>query len=452
MRYSRRWVLFGLLASAGLVGCSATEISPRQYHHSLNIDWHGQPFPLVERETGRTVTFDQQLDDIVAEIDTSNPESVLIFIHGGMNTIQGGLKRAEDATVAMHDDDPTIYPIFVNWHSRFVTWYDRLFRIRQGRARPVAAWLSWPFAFVADLGRSATRLPATTLAETTRSLSNLTGIGRNVELGPTPLPASNVRIDNHYKPSLSTRLASPILQVIPGVLRPVTMLMTDTVFYEGYRMMLRRIDMMFRNEEDYADTSADLMDAGSNGAVTKLTERLKTLPRHRSLTIVGHSLGCIAVNEILRRNPLLEFDNIVFMGAACSSKDFLDTIPVYLATHKKTNFFALSLHPNADRDEKSGWGALPNGSLLEWLDAYAIQVHSPLEKTFGKWNNAMETLPFLDKVEPSVRDRICLKGFPVRGNLFPAKHGDFDDFPFWRPSFWNPTDQTVKEAYRTLKD
>ncbi|MEM7168164.1 MAG: hypothetical protein AAF581_22140 [Planctomycetota bacterium] len=445
-------VVTAMLASVLLVGCSTTEISPRQYEHSLNVSWDGQPFALVQKSNGRAVEFDQQLDDIVAKITRTNPQSILIFIHGGMNTIEGGLQRAKDATAAMQQDDPTIYPIFVNWHSRFVTWYDRLLRIRQGRAKPVVAWFTWPFVLGADFGRSATRLPATMLGETARSLSNLTGIGRNIELGPTPLPAGNVRLDNHYKPSFRAKVGSLVLQVIPGALRPVTMLLADTVLYDSYRMMLRRIDMLFRTEADYAETSRSVQGAGSNGAVTKLTERLKNLPNNPSLTLVGHSLGCIAANEILRRNPLLKFDNIVFMAAGCSSKDFLDTIPGYLEKHKDSNFFALSLHPNADRNEKSGWGSLPNGSLLEWLDAYAIQVHSPLEKTFGKWNNAMETLPFLDKVKPEVQKRICLKGFAVRGKQFPAKHGDFDDFPFWRRSFWNPADQTVKPAFRTLDD
>lgn len=213
-------------------------------------------------------------------------------------------------------------------------------------------------------------------------------------------------------------------------------------------MMLRRIEMLFRTENDFecakkgysVDNNGNKKACRSSGALSLLMKKLEA--DEKNITLIGHSMGAIVVNEIIRRHPDNEITKIVYMAAACTSKDFIDTIPPYLDRKNKgdfdnsVEFYSLSLHPYADKDEVSFYYTLPSGSLLEWLDTYVHRVKTPLDLTFGKWNNAMKVLPFLNDYEDYVKNNIYIKGFPVKNNKFPTKHGDFGDFGFWDSKFW----------------
>lgn len=437
-----------MLCSLFLIGCSAHQVSDSQYLHSLTVGFDGEPFDIEKADGANQVPdgplddFDKQLALIEETICATKPKRILIFIHGGLNTLSNGLERTDTAVSHIErwnekHPDKSVYPIFINWHSRFVTFYDRHFRIRQGRYSPIQSWLTAPFTLVADFGRALARLPATMTTETQCAVGNLS---RHVACPPDAWP--NITIKKDYEIGTGDRIGSALTQVVPGVLRIGTMFLTDAALYESYQMMLRRIDMLFRTEADYEKAGYG-PGQPSNGAISKLMQRIPEIQTKSGakLELMGHSMGAIAVNEVVRRHPNLKFDKIVYMAAACSSSDFMNTIPPYLSRQKKpevSKFYSLMLHPFADKDEAFLYSAFPRGSLLEWLDNYALTVKTPLDRTFGKWDNASRVLPMLHKVPDDVRERMFFKGFPVRGTLFPYNHGDFDEFPYWNPCFWDP--------------
>ncbi|MCR9243508.1 MAG: hypothetical protein NXI31_00645 [bacterium] len=444
-----KWVLMAVF----LAGCcTSIPVTDTQYRHGVAIQWDGEPYcglepaPNAKVATAELQDLDRQLDAMIAAV----PEQarVVVFIHGGLNTLSGALKRTEKGAAACEKWNAgrpakkRVFPIFINWHSSLVTWYDRLFRVREGLGKAFWSWLTSPIVLVADFGRALTRLPVTTFLETRCSVSNLFGL-RAVTPPPAGWQSPRVAIDEDYDVSLGDRAVSGVTQLVPGLVRPLTMFVTDAALYDSYRMMLRRMEMLFHTEKDFQRARGGTRVPEPNGVLSKLCRRLRDVrAQGHEIVLVGHSLGCVAVNEIVRRNPDLEFAAIVYMAAGCTGKDFEETVPPYLARHCDTNFYSLCLHPFADADEDNTYSFLPRGSLLEWLDTYALNVQTPLDLTFGKWNNAMRVLPLFDGLPVCVRRRIHIKGFPRRAG-HPSKHGDFNDHHFWDPRFWNPECRAV---------
>jgi len=467
-----------------LFGCQKIPLDSGKYYHSLNVQWDGEPWYYATNPKGvigdegePVLNFDEQLKAIEKNNDFKSMDQVMIFIHGGLNKLGSNQNRTVETLKKIKEwndeikankkkniSDPrlTIYPIIINWHSQLMTWVDRMFRIRNGR-------FSWwatptvPFAVLTDAGRTLGRLPSVYLAESEAMLSNITTVGRDVNSPPSSWPANHILIDNTYNRSLSDRLKNGLFQTIPGVLRAGTIPLVDFALYESYQMMLRRIDMLFRTENDYELVATAPKMISPNGAVSQLMSMLMRQKKKKKIILIGHSMGAIVVNEIVRRYPKAEFSKIVYMAAACTSKDFIDTIPPYLESRNlpekpiKTKFYNLSLHPFADKDEVSGGYVLPNGSLLEWLDAYVHRIKTPLDFTFGKWNNAMGVIPLLKDLSDPVKNSIYLKGFPVKDGGFPekigdygfpVKHGDFGNFTYWDPGFWDPMNTEPFQRYR----
>src|SRR5690606_32518259 len=90
------------------------------------------------------------------------------------------------------------------------------------------------------------------------------------------------------------------------------------------------------------------------------------------ITLVGHSMGAIVINEVLSTYPDLPVKNIVYMAPACPVRDAQKVIVPYLLRHRRARFFLLTLHPIAEADEKFSvlpwYDVVPRGSLLEWVD------------------------------------------------------------------------------------
>jgi len=159
------------------------------------------------------------------------------------------------------------------------------------------------------------------------------------------------------------------------------------------------------------------------------------------ITIIAHSMGALVANEFVRRNPDLVFRDIVYMGAAAPIHDFADTALVYVKEHPFAHFWNLCLHPEDERGERYGFGILPHGSLLEWIDDYITHHRSRLDRTLGKWDNVVAALPVLDYLASEIRSRIHVRGFGG-GEGQPVGHGDFRKFAYWKTSYWNPFSKT----------
>jgi pimeloyl-ACP methyl ester carboxylesterase len=216
--------------------------------------------------------------------------------------------------------------------------------------------------------------------------------------------------------------------------------------------MTRRTQTMFRSPGDFKrpnttneiEVAKQRVASPAGGAVARLMQSLDNLMTnsldHYSITLVGHSMGTIVANEIIRTHPDLPYSNVVYMGAACSISDFAKSVVPYLQSRTNAHFYNLTLHPVAEAREAQ-WGFLdltPRGSLLEWIDNFLSAPRTIPERTLGKWNNIISTTALIPR---EVEDRIRIKAFAVgskdrlpKDN--PLVHGEFSETEFWNEQFW----------------
>ena len=195
------------------------------------------------------------------------------------------------------------------------------------------------------------------------------------------------------------------------------------------------------------------------GGLSILMEELRNLKKQAGqddyqVTLIGHSMGTIILNELLNlysTDQDFQYDEIVYLAAACTIKNFERAVIPYLEQHPTTKFYNLTLHPYGDAREKTFWDLLPRGSLLDWIDDFASNPATFMQLTLGKWNNAIMAFHI---IPPKVREQVTLKGFGIEDPLVnnrrsleepenilqnkPQRHGDFNDRDqlFWRPDYW----------------
>jgi pimeloyl-ACP methyl ester carboxylesterase len=418
-----------------VASCSTPQISQEQYLHSLTIEKSGGPMP-VEVEQG-PLQLNPSPDNTIAtqlsHIETAfrDKDRILLFVHGGLNTLEDGLARTSKvAECVVSDSGTATYPLFVNWNSDLLSSYwAHLMHYRQGkRVQDFWGAMSSPFYLLADVGRAVVRMPIVIWYQGYEAACRLT-LSTQVQAVPASW-RERVQLVDQYEQPVGERIVDGITQFVPGVVRVLTTPLTDTLGFAGYDMIQRRIDTLFRTESDIRGRTNQ-----PSGAVSQL---MATIPKDMPIVLIGHSMGTIVINELVRRFPEHNYETIVFQGAACTIHDFANAIPGYMREHRTTRFYNLCLHPAAEVNEVNGWSLIPNGSLLEWLDAFVLGPRTSFDRTMGKWNNVVYALGMLGDLPQHVQERIFIKGFPVRDGKFPDRHGSFNDFAFWREAFWDP--------------
>lgn len=443
-----RFVAVAALAS--LASCGIAPVTKQQFLHSLTVNENGNPERVAvpaELDMKPDFSFEDQVRRITASKKWGDKKRVLIFVHGGLNTIEDGLERTAKLVPAIEGDTGCeTYPIMVNWNSELLGSYgDHLLHYHNGERKPdVWRALASPFVLLADVGRAVTRMPIVYFDQGKAAARKLIGRAEGAAVPTDGVDWSQrVRLDEREpRWSLGDNLVDGFLQVFPGFLRILTTPLVDTVGYEGYDILQRRIDTLFFTNDDLRTRTQR-----PSGAAYALMRRI---PHETEIILVGHSMGTIVLNEWIRRFPEHNYTRIVYMAAACTIKDFMDAVPDYVTHNRNAKFYGLCIHPAADEGELSGYGSLPNGSLLEWLDAYVLGPRSSVHRTLGKWDNVVPMLPLLNDLPDFVRRAIHVKGFTVRGDDYPCSHGAFDDYCFWRESFWDPLDQEPVQTVDSL--
>jgi pimeloyl-ACP methyl ester carboxylesterase len=168
------------------------------------------------------------------------------------------------------------------------------------------------------------------------------------------------------------------------------------------------------------------------------------------ITIVGHSMGTIVANEIIRTyvnrggDEKLPVRNVVYFAAATSLRDYEDTIFPFLEDDRNRQMYHLTLHRFSEvRDTVSfkigGADVAPRGSLLVWIDNYLSSPNIPLDRTAGRFLNLItevhETPPYLAS---QIHIREFDAGEAVRDQQ-PLHHGDFGAIFFWKEQCWKPS-------------
>jgi pimeloyl-ACP methyl ester carboxylesterase len=443
---------------------------------------------------------DKHITRIIAGLESAilNNDKVelMIIVHGGMVSKKDAAKHAAEVLDKIQADNekrkksvPFIYPIFINWESDMTNSYlDHLYRIRQGRETNFWGPVSSPLYLIADVGRALFRAPITygyqgyNAIKHTDVLSDQKIEAVNKKFyGNTPQNGHGIWLGTDNTSDFEKGIEKSTY-LFPGFLKLITTPMLDTIGKSSWDNMLRRTKVLFRSPSDYSTkqnklahftmeqsneefTSADYKSkppfeySDSKGGLSRLMQALRLLKKYQrdsnkedknklSVTLIGHSMGTIVMSELLQRfsddKKDLIYNNIVYMAAACTVRDFENTLIPYLVKHKDTNFYNLTLHPIAEENENFFLDTIPRGSLLVWIDDFASTPATIMDLTLGRWSNAITAWPF---IPIDIRRRITLKAFGIedpftnrgKGYKIPQKHGEFNDTSthFWGPEYWH---------------
>ena len=483
------WKTFWLAALLALLcaGCSRLPAGGDAIvNHMITIDREGNFIPVegpgpIDTKAGERL-YKRRVQHPEGDCSTADPypahperpfaavaktqkKELLIFIHGGLNTLNSSFKRIiGQYTEIQKDDGP--YPIFINWRSgAFTTYVDHLVHIRQG-AVSGTAWLTSPLYLATDIAGSIVNAPKAWTVTGEHAWRTTVGRSRREAGPPEDENAALARMsrensDIFFTGNQRQRFDTLGRSLWWGATAPAKLLTTPfayTMARPAWDVMLRRSKLLVNKpaEFDYEapnNCGEPRKTLPGSGALAFFMEKLggpggfleqrQKERRPVRLTLIGHSMGTIVAGEILKAFPDVHFENIVFMGAAISARDAVASLSPYLQHQgpQKTNFYNLSLHPENEDREISGGGLIPSGSLLVWIDNMYTTPETRIDRTFGRWDN-IKYARFL--FPEAVRDRVHYKIFGMaRGKKgkkapYPQKHGEFDEveFEYWKPSFW----------------
>jgi hypothetical protein len=406
--------------------------------------------------------FSKYVSDMLREMERSpGKRRLLLYVHGGLNTYSQSLDRAKKLTKLIAEAG--YYPIFVNWRSGLVDCYvEHLFRVRQGRIHRQYWWITWLYYLVADVGRALFRFPAAFYLQVINDCKPYMPGSNPDWLNSTAL---FIKLRKRYEDtlrkgdgtalgvSLGTDRRTPaekwILLVRLLVSVPVKVVsgaIVDAFGTSAWGNMLRRTKALFRKPQEFdirdkLDKEPEIeraLDTAPTGAFSlflrKLSEKVKSDPSSYEITLVGHSMGTIVLNRLMKDFPSLPCAHIVYMGAACSIADFVDSVVPYLESNSRTRFFNLCLHPVAEESESNALEVAPRGSLLVWIDNFLSSPETTPDRRLGVWENVLQATHMIPQ---HLRGRICIKGFSAgRTAGKPQKHSEFGDIEFWRPELW----------------
>jgi pimeloyl-ACP methyl ester carboxylesterase len=382
----------------------------------------------------------------------SGKHTLLLYLHGGLVSLRASAAESQKLMPRMERDG--YFPVFVNWDTGFMKSYGgHLVRKPNGYPGKGAAPLLAPFRLVLDLVEGVALIPRSWGAAGINAVQSnfLWHKKRDPVLLAGVEPCDGTRKLLCRDGGAPTR-ANLGWRSVQWVLQSPFKWVTTPVVYAGggaaWNDMLRRTRIIFERDTEFVrsrPTSASEPEGALSLLLQELVDRCDEAQPLR-LMIVAHSMGTIVANAVLERylkNPRVEVEKIVYLGAAANISDSLQAVVPYLQAHAGARFFNVMLHPLAEDRERSGWGFAPDGSLLAWVDGMYEHPHSFLERTFGRWSNVK---PALHLVPNDVRPRMHLHvlGF---GNG-PEKHGQLNDthWLFWRDEFLlGKPDQAISE-------
>jgi hypothetical protein len=488
------------LSLALSAACSAPT-GPKE--HLLLLDGDGNPHDPEHVESQflfekgyppfSTDDFKAYLDDLeskligYASVDAAH-RRVVIFVNGGLDDMPMITGRAAKLSpIIAADGADKAFPIFVGWDTGvFHSLGNHFFVVRRGYKNPWLAVPTFPFVLAEDLLRGIVHLPQDVFYYNVQTFWQGRYRYRSPSIHSSQMVVDSIACtepEQNEQPHTGPRSDSP--PAVPGdrmqLLADPDTPLPDTwpmyfvryfvempiqipqhVFIDGlgtaaWDEMDRRARVLFEGVEDESVQSPD---SESSTALAQLLGRLGDVQRKLKkegialkVDLVCHSMGAIVGNRILRLASRVNpdavdskkheipplFDDIVYMGAACTITDYESAVFPYLAssTHASTNFYHLTLQERAENAESTAWGIIPFGSLLCWIDSYYEHSLTPTDRVAGRFTNLMNNY---HRTPDRLRPRIHVKAFGTdRADAEHALiHGDFSDLSFWRSSVWSP--------------
>ena len=322
------------------------------------------------------------LDAMFAEIRRRRPKEIVIYIHGGLNNIDGAIAKSALLTDTFEEQHTSQYFIGICWNSNLMPTYGQhLFGVREGLHQGPKAIATSPAMLIADVGGAAARLPMNLASFIWQDAYTVNPRGftrrkladrRYKQIRKSAKHTQLERLivgDASDERSLALRVGSDFGRWV--VTYPVKLPSTfflDLLGVQSWKNMLRRTRTMFERESefipllDYEDADRlntylikchppqdpqhpppdtvkfldNLNYTGRKGAMWHfgryLVEGMDALaPGERStITIIGHSMGAIVACELLQRFHALPANNVVFEAAACSVSNFKTNVIPFL--------------------------------------------------------------------------------------------------------------------------
>ena len=397
------------------------------------------------------------IDKILKKFDKIKKEypslKLTIFVHGGLNKLSTSFERANNTYKHMLAQEPgkKQYPIFISWRSWIDSnYFDHLVFLRKGEKMNFLGpgLITFPFILLEDFTRSFSRLPAAIfnmfisqnllymyLFDTTEESAASINLKRMKEEGQFLIHGK----DSRYE--LSTSEFLTLINPVKIALAPLA----DGLGKGSWNSMLRRTDLILRSHDAFMGKN------NSKTAVSYFFSEWEKEKKYKDveITLIGHSMGTIVVNNILNKFSTLNYKNVVYMGAASKTKDIGDYIVPWLERNRDNNvaFYNLTLSPYADICEKKYLGSIPRGSLLVWIDTFLADVNSFQDRTAGFWFNIVRSADVIFPSDNDIRSKVHLTKFCIKDTC-PQNHGDFDDYNFWDESFWKAD---IKNIYKITK-
>ena len=437
-----------------LNSCGTPPVSIFTMQRMIAINADGSPHRYPTKIGNNVIAahdynYSNHVAEIIKSIRKSGRTNILIFVFGGMNTLDATIKKS-DVFVRDISDTSDYYPIMVNWESSlFDAYFEHLMWNRRGRKDIYFGPALSPFYLLADLGRAITRLPINLVYQSIGIADDYDFDIKNHSDTITSINKMNIRISHgtDYTPAYKKVLRG-VIYSFGFPIRIITTPLIDAGGKSAWDIMLRRTRLALQKQRDdvvLKDGTVKISFVPPNGSLSILMDALSDLYKEDNkyfFTLIGHSLGPVMLNELIRQYPDLPYRNIVYMGASCTIRDAGYALNPYMSNHTNTTFYNLCLHSNADKYDMMWFAVLPRGSILEWIDTFLGDPLTSDDLTLGKWNNSLRVLY---SISPEFRKHIVIKSFGINDpqtNIIlidePQQHTDFSDpkLRFWEPSFW----------------
>lgn len=371
-------------------------------------------------------------------------KKVMIFVHGGLNSRHGSLERAIISAKIIEEQG--IYPIFINWRSGiFSTLKDHYFRIRDGEISDTAVYTS-PAYLIGDLAMTIGNTPIAWWKEGIHSL-NSSFVKDYSHIIKDALAIKRIPVAFTGDGKQTTRPLRGLQWILTSPFKLITTLIVFTLGTPAWDNMKRRTQTMFIRPKDLNHAPVEIKamnesyDHGYGGAMNFIRYLKKNIDNKKiKITLIGHSMGGIIINNILRADPKLPIENIVYMASADNLQSYIDvTIPYVTKYHGENdvNVYSLHLHPENEDHEVRAYGLVPSGSLLVWIDSIFESPEYALQRTAGRWQNMRRVIALIPKrIKTQFHFKIFGRNYSE--DIWPQEHGDFANckFEYWNKSYW----------------
>ena len=448
--------------------------------------------------------FEGEMGQLENAIRGSRKKRILVFVHGGLTSLTKGHKSSAKIAKSILSERSDVYPVFINWNTEFFSTYGRhLIADQAGVSYNDTQWATKlgraamsPLNAFGDLGSGLANLPANSVRATYRlmargalianrfpgtfpeqysystrlknglRLSYMPGDGSEKGYDGFSRQYSRSRTDFSFNIGLGNDLVTlpiserEIMTTLWSPVKNATLIPAAGMGRGAWDNMILRARLLVHGHREFFVTyppRASQLSRQGPGLI--LVDRLNKLAKrhHLKLDLYGHSMGTHVLNGIIDdlarpgAEHQLNVDKVVYLAAACRINDFRRTAGRYIEK-TKTPFYNLCLHPTQEVRE-SYWndfaGPIIAGSLLTWIDSMFERPPSFGDRTLGTFMNAVLAEGLLPK-----GNHVTLKGFGAdfqKGRMFfrdrdsdlgPQKHGEFNEYKFWRDEYLNPAVQT----------